>query len=333
MLLRIGLERGAVAKWIRRMEPAVAVREQRLLCKWLMQHGAVYFESQAEQERFWQDLRSVGSGRSQIPSVWFESWKALRDSRWRVGPHDVDVRLASPASRRRARDGERPERSRIDLFDRSESYQSLSDLTVSGCARAQTARDAVWETWLAPLAAHFDDVTVYDQFLGRQFRDGGERARTNGVAACMWLVGHLSGLPAPHSLTILTLAQSSNEGDVRKMCEAAASMLAAVPERGRLVQITFAVAARYGPKGTAALAKERRLDVHDRHIRFSGGSSTEGAIVIAAGLDRLGPDPLETDVHLQYRPEFKGATTVSIQELRDVEQVVLDASPKDRVDI
>jgi hypothetical protein len=330
MLLKIRVEVGAVGKWVDSMSPAEATREQRRFCKYLLKHGALYFRSEADHARFIDELRHAGTQGSQIAHLWAESRNALKDARWRIAPEPIDLDLAPPTARIRTGS---PERVRINRYTASEACERIEDLNASGLVPARSSREDVWRRWLAPLVEHYRDIAIYDPYLGRQFAEGGPQASVNGVAACLWLLQRIGETTARHRVTLMTLSMTGQDQDVRDICAAALSHLGRT-DRGRgLEQVSVVAAARSGARGAHARARAKHRDLHDRHIRFSGGSSTEVALVVPAGIDRLGRDPLDRDLHLQYRPEFKAEQEYSIADLREKEDAVLEAAPNCRADL
>lgn len=324
VLLRVAVEPGAVSDWRRSLTRAEAASSQRRLVKYLMMNGALYFESAREATAFLREARE-SSPETQLGSIWEAGYKAMKDGRWRVTSDDVDLKLASPRARPRKRVRDGPERITIGRFVEAESYQRLVDIEAAGTARARSSREDVWATWLRPLADHYRDVTVFDAYLGRWFLD----SAASGIAAIQWLIDKVGGLQSPHRLTLITQCARQDPGEMAEAVRAGILL----PTHGGLTHVTVIVGSRGGPTGALALAGEMSSDLHDRHIRFSGGTQLEGAILVGAGLDRLGRDPLRAGINLQFRRDFFGAEKHWVDDLRVKERAVSEADPGARIDI
>jgi hypothetical protein len=328
VLLRVAVEAGAISGWGESLTREEAVQDQRALVNFLMQRGAMYFGSEREAAEFMLEARRCAPG-SQLASVWAAGYGVMRDARWRVSSDGVDLQLAPPNARVRQRQAGGPERTKISRYMSSDAVQRINDLSSAGLAAARTSREDVWVDWLAPLAEHYREVTVFDPYLGAWLGTPEKAVAQHGIAACMWLVERLAGLRGPHQLTFVTVTRTQ---DPATLAEALSSRIS-LPTRSGLTKVAIVVAARGGAQGALARAKSMQREIHDRHIRFSGGSRIESAILVSTGIDRLGLDPMVSDVHLQFRSEFGSKHANSLENLRATERAVIEAEPGVRVEI
>ena len=324
MLLRISIQPGAVRRWSDSLAIDVAQRHHRAFIKYILQFGALHFASDEERLAFEREAREVAHGTA-LPALWLAGRQALRDGRWGVSAGTVDLELAPPSARRRPAGNSGPERVRIGDYQVSDAYQRLEDARNSQVARAGTSRDTVWERWFSALTEHYEDVSVFDPYLANWLSKSEQPEGQRGIGACQWLIAQLAGLTTRHTLTLLTVTNATTRPD--DVVESARKLLV-VPLSGGLREVTVVAAARYGSTGATAMAKAVGAEVHDRHVRFSGGSRLEAALAVGGGLSRLGREPIASDVQIFFRSEVLNNPRLSIENLRATEQAVWAAQPQ-----